>query len=429
MRTAESSPQLYLIVNGIPAVCSACNYAIDATKTPSVTASSLSTDTLTLTVTDPGAIGFTLVDLKITLNGERCNQVTGTLASLTCKFNRNSVLNAALPAGINKPVVHVAQVGYPNTASISPITIPLVFSSMTPSALGSNGGVEGRIVGTGFPMIDTSQVQIVLCGNNVTKINSVSNELITFMIPKAVTTCTAGGARLLQATTSSLTVGTSTQPISTTDFNFDATIIPVITTLSKTSSSPIIKTSLTITGSRFTNATNTQVFLVNGTGYRKYELTVSSVTTTQIQCILGGGRTGNYSVVVLDSVSGESSITASTAFSYELIVDSISPISGGLGGGYDITITGRNFGSADSHTVFVGDAENTFCTIKSATATTIVCTVPRIDSSYTPESPVNIVVTGRLLEESVCKGTCAFTYKALVTKNVTIPDKLQYFNG
>ena len=80
------------------------------------------------------------------------------------------------------------------------------------------------------------------------------------------------------------------------------------------------------------------------------------MTSTQITCILGGGRTGNYSVLVVDATMGESTITASASFSYELIVDSISPISGGLGGGYDITITGRNFGAADSHTIFVGAA-------------------------------------------------------------------------
>ncbi len=39
-----------------------------------------------------------------------------------------------------------------------------------------------------------------------------------------------------------------------------------------------------------------------------------------------------------------------------MIVDSVSPTVGSLGGGYDITITGRNFGAADTHTVFVGNA-------------------------------------------------------------------------
>ena len=60
-------------VNNIPAVCSNCGYSFDASKTASVSAASLSTDTLTLTVSDPGAVGFTFADLIITLNGQRCN--------------------------------------------------------------------------------------------------------------------------------------------------------------------------------------------------------------------------------------------------------------------------------------------------------------------------------------------------------------------
>ncbi len=354
MRTAESSPQLYLKVNGIPAVCDSCHYTFDAAKTPTVAAASLSADTLSLSVTDSGSVGFALTDLKITLNGERCNLITGTLVSMTCKFTKNSVNNAGLPAGINKPIIHIAQVGYANTASISSITIPLVISSITPSSIGINGGLEGRIVGTGFPIKEKTGILLKLCGNDVTEINSVSNEEIKFLIPKAVTTCTA--ARLLQTGGSSiLQIGTVQQLIATSQFNY-LSGTPSITSLSKTSSSPIVKTTLIITGTGFSNVAGTKVYLVNGTGFRSYEMTVVTVTTTQIECILGGGKTGNYSVVVLDSTTGESTVTASSSFSYELIVDSISPTSGGLGGGYDITITGRNFGAADSHTVFVGTA-------------------------------------------------------------------------
>lgn len=208
MRTAESVPQLYLKVNSIPAVCSDCGYSFDATKTASVTAASLSVDTLTLTISDVGSVGFGFSDLIITLNGERCNELTGTLASLTCKFAKNSLNNAALPAGSNKPIVHVAQVGYAETSSISAITVPLTITSVTPGVSGTNGGIEGRIVGTGFPLGDKSLVNLSLCGNSVSDIISVTNELIVFKIPKAVTTCsTNSGARLLQSTSSLLTIG------------------------------------------------------------------------------------------------------------------------------------------------------------------------------------------------------------------------------
>ncbi len=106
-----------------------------------MTSSSLSADTLSLSITDSGSVGFTLTDLKITLNGERCNQLSGTLPSITCKFDKNSLNNAKLPAGNNKPIVHIAQIGYANTASIASILIPLTVTSITPSVSGTNGGV------------------------------------------------------------------------------------------------------------------------------------------------------------------------------------------------------------------------------------------------------------------------------------------------
>lgn len=84
--------------------------------------------------------------------------------------------DAALPAGSNKPIIHVAQIGYADSSSISTIDIPLTITSVTPSVSGTNGGLEGRIVGTGFPLGDKSQVSLSLCGNSVTNIISVTNE-------------------------------------------------------------------------------------------------------------------------------------------------------------------------------------------------------------------------------------------------------------
>lgn len=114
-------------------------------------------------------------------------------------------------------------------------------------------------------------LSLALCGNNVTEVVSVSNELIVFKIPKGITTCTvAPTARLLQTTVTTLTVSGISQTIPATSFNYDPTIIPTITTLSKTSSSPIKKSTLIITGTSFSSLANTRVFLVNSTGYRSY---------------------------------------------------------------------------------------------------------------------------------------------------------------
>ncbi len=59
MRTAENKPQLYLKVNDIPSVCVDCSYTFSPAKTLVATSASLSTDTLTVTLTNPGSIAFT----------------------------------------------------------------------------------------------------------------------------------------------------------------------------------------------------------------------------------------------------------------------------------------------------------------------------------------------------------------------------------
>lgn len=52
-----------------------------------------------------------------------------------------------------------------------------------------------------------------------------------------------------------------------------------------------------------------------------------------------------------------------------------------------------------------------------------------MDESYTPLSDLTVVVTGRVLEESVCKGVCVFKYDPSLTNTVTIPSKLIYKAG
>lgn len=134
------------------------------------------------------------------------------------------------------------------------------------------------------------------------------------------------------------------------------------------------------------------------------------MTPTSVQVVLGGGRTGDYNIVVVNPVDGMSLLTPSSAFSYKIIVNSLSVTSGHIGGGYDLTINGVNFATAAGSTqVFIGDAKNSICKITAISTTAITCTVPR-NVEYTPGTPVDVVVAGRIIEESVCEGTCQFTY-------------------
>lgn len=127
------------------------------------------------------------------------------------------------------------------------------------------------------------------------------------------------------------------------------------------------------------------------------------MTSTSIQCILGGGKSGAYDVVVQDSANGLSTPNGNSRFSYKITVTSLSITSGQKGGGYNLTVTGTNFAtSTGTNNVFIGDAKNSICKVLSSTATTIICQVPRMMSDYTTGQALNVVVTGRIIEESVC---------------------------
>ena len=62
--------------------------------------------------------------------------------------------------------------------------------------------------------------------------------------------------------------------------------------------------------------------------------------STSISCILGGGKTGPYDVLVYVSGVGLSSPSNLTKFSYQIIINGVSPSSGSMGGGYNMTIEG-----------------------------------------------------------------------------------------
>lgn len=243
--------------------------------------------------------------------------------------------------------------------------INLVVSSFSPAETSPGGGIIATVVGTGLPK-DSAGLAILVCGNQVTKIVSTTNQQLTFVLPAETVACSGSNNQIsYNGKTASFT------------FAYNPALTPAITSLSKTSSSPILKSTLTITGTGFGTSGTTKVYLAQN-GVRRYELNTISVSSTSIQVVLGGGKTGDYDVVVVDSANGMSLPSANSRFSYKIVVTSLSATSGHIGGGYDITINGLNFATAAGSTqVFIGDAKNSICKIVTATATAITCTVPR----------------------------------------------------
>lgn len=62
-------------------------------------------------------------------------------------------------------------------------------------------------------------------------------------------------------------------------------------------------------------------------------------------------------------------------------------------------------------------------------STSIVCRVPRKFDEYQVGTPLGVVVTGRIVEESVCEGNCEFTYLDSGASIIDIPVSTTYTNG
>jgi hypothetical protein len=206
----------------------------------------------------------------------------------------------------------------------------------------------------------------------VTEYISVSNQEIKFVAPAEVTTCASGE-------NSFITFGGQSVDLT---FNYDASVAPVIDSLSRNNASPVLKTPLTISGSNFgADLSAIRVFLKGSEN--KYELSVLEVSENQIQCILGGGKTGDYELMVMSSTTGCSIPNSASTFSYKIVVQSLSLSQVAIGGGVDLTITGYNFQSSFKSTnVMIGIAVNVFCPMKSLTDTEIVCTIPPMHEDY-----------------------------------------------
>jgi hypothetical protein len=208
----------------------------------------------------------------------------------------------------------------------------------------------------------------------------------------------------------------------TNRYTLNPALDPSVTALSLISASPIVKQNIVITGTNFDiNPTKMRVFLFFASNHtQKYELGILSVgSTTSMTCVLGGGRVGDYFIRVLVVGKGMSAPTPASAFSYEIVVNSVSPVTGSIGGGFLLTINGANFAPAKGSTqVFIGDGLQSLCTIVTISTTVITCTVPPMDSTYLAGDIKTVLVTGRLIELSRCKGTCGFSYTTVGTINV-----------
>ena len=147
---------------------------------------------MTISLTDPQSLGFALSDITVQLLGVTCVvDQSGTIGNFDCEFPTNQDGSAALPAGSEKPKIHVKQIGYANVGSITAMSTSLSVSSISPSSSSPGGGIEATLSGAGFPIDESGDYSISICGNDVTNVKSVTNQEIVLVIPPEVTSCSS----------------------------------------------------------------------------------------------------------------------------------------------------------------------------------------------------------------------------------------------
>jgi hypothetical protein len=228
-------------------------------------------------------------------------------------------------------------------AGIPPPTV----ASISPSSGSTLGGTSVTITGTNL----TSASDVTIGGTAATSVNVVDSTTITATTPAGSEGTASVLVTTLGGTNRANTLYTYVAP-------------PTVPSISPTSGSTLGGTSVTITGTNFTNASDVTI---GGTA----ATSVNVVDSSTITATTPAGSAGTASVLV--TTPGGTN-AANTLFTYvaPLTVASISPTSGSTLGGTSVTITGTNFTGATG--VTIGGTAATSVSV--VNATTITATTP-----------------------------------------------------
>ena len=303
--------------------------------------------------------GSTAGGTNMTITGTNFTGATlvtfGGLAATSLSVVNSTTITCITPARTTAGAVGIiVTTGGGPSGAFSSFTyiIPPNITDISPSSGGIAGGTSVTITGTNF----TGATSVTFGVLSATTINVVNSTTITCITPAR----SAGAVGIIVTTG-----GGPGDAFS----SFTYIAPPVITSISPLTGSTAGGTSVTITGTSFTGAT-----LVTFSGLSATSLSV--VNSTTITCITPTRGTGAAGIIVT-SLYGKSGAFSSFTYITPPVISRISPSSGGIAGGTNVTITGKNFTGATLVT-FDGIAATSISIVNS---TTITCITPAVDSA------------------------------------------------
>ena len=194
-----------------------------------------------------------------------------------------------MEADIIVPTVHVPSKGYADNSNIlNQVNYDLTISSLSVNTGNVAGGLTVTMTGTGFPFDSTKTFTLQICDVPATVI-SVSNTQIKFITSK----CGTAKATVVQLGFNSKSA--------TSDFTYtdEAIVGPVLSAISPSSYSPVLKGFMIITGSGFGTVPGALTVWLQLSSINKYQLNIIEVSDTQLKVrIPGGEASGEFRVIV-----------------------------------------------------------------------------------------------------------------------------------
>ena len=304
--------------------------------------------------------GSTAGETNLTITGTNFTGATlvtfGGLAATSLSVVNSTTITCITPAHDAGAVGIIVTTGGGPSGAFSSYTYitPASITDISPSSGSTLGGTSATITGTNF----TGATSVTFGGLAATTINVVNSTTIT-----CITRDRSAGAGAV-----GIIVTTGGGP-SGAFSSFNYITPPVITSILPLTGSTAGGTSVTITGTSFTEAT-----LVTFGGLSATSLNV--VNNTTITCVTPTRSTGAVGIIVT-SLYGKSGAFSSFTYIAPPVISRISPSSGGIAGGTSATITGKNFTGATLVT-FGGIAATSISIVNS---TTITCLTPTVDSA------------------------------------------------
>eukprot|EP00361_Fabrea_salina_P003869 CAMPEP_0202427040 /NCGR_PEP_ID=MMETSP1345-20130828/1320_1 /ASSEMBLY_ACC=CAM_ASM_000843 /TAXON_ID=342563 /ORGANISM="Fabrea Fabrea salina" /LENGTH=3382 /DNA_ID=CAMNT_0049037631 /DNA_START=76 /DNA_END=10221 /DNA_ORIENTATION=+ len=396
LRTSHSSLQLKVSVDDRPVVCKGdCSFTYSS-ESPEITAFSESAGTVTILGTNfPQDSSL----LTVTLGGVPCEVTSNSETEIQCTKPSEAT------AGDWKPQVHIKDLGlakYQDSVTNTLEFVPII-TSVSPAVGSTNGGTLLTITGSSFSQSKDS-VSVTI-GGAVCELLSVSlSELQCLTSPKSGN--------------NELTLTINSKQATSSDFAYDASATPQITSVSPEEASTFAKTEVTIAGSGFgTDTSKVAVKLGDLICY------VTSASETEVKCNLNGGNGGDYDLEV--TVEGKGKVVHSSKFTLLFEISSVSPSSGSIYGSTELTIKGKGF-STKPGAMYpqiknpTNPENNLVCQVKEVPdSETLVCVTPAITKHFSADTACELLLNGRIQAPAECKGTCEFTWSNAKSPSVT----------